>query len=193
MSPEAYIGEIALFAGADPKDNNWLPCDGRTMQASVYAGLYAVIGNAFGGTPNQTFNLPDLRGRVPVGAGKASSGTTYTLGQAGGSATATIGMNQLPQHTHGLGNISGGVIMASSHLGTTNTPDSTNNTIAAAFDPNGSTNMVYNSDTPNIPWNTGSEPVTLSTAGSGNPFSVMQTYMNVGFYICAIGQFPDPQ
>lgn len=193
MSPEAYLGEITMFAGTTINDPNWLPCDGRLLQVSEYGQLYVLIGNTYGGVNNVSFNLPDLRGRTPVGMGQAASGTNYVFAQAGGNATATISMAQMPQHSHGLVNITGGVMMASSHPGTTEVPDGTNNTIATAFDPNGITNMVYNSATPNVPWNTGGAAPTLSSTGSGQPFSVMQTYMPLSFFICVFGNFPAPQ
>ncbi len=192
MSPEAYLGEIAIFAGTSLTDPNWLPCDGRLLQVSEYGMLYALIGNTYGGVNNVSFNLPDLRGRTPVGMGQAASGTNYVFAQAGGSATATISMSQLPQHSHGLVNMTGGVIMASSHEGTTEVPDGTYNTIAAATDPNGSTNLVYNGATPDVPWNTGNAAPSLSVAGTGKPFSVMQTYMPLNFFICVFGNFPSP-
>lgn len=194
MSPDAFIGEVCLFAGGNIDDHFWLPCDGRNLPVGeTYNALYSLIGNAYGGVPNQNFNLPDLRGRVPIGMGQAASGTNYVLGQAGGSATATISMAQLPEHNHGMGNTSGGAIMVSSHAGASPTPDATNNTIAAAASAAGNDNAVYNNATPDIPWNTGSNPVVLSEAGSGAPFSIMQTYMAVGYYICFSGTYPSPQ
>jgi microcystin-dependent protein len=103
----APIGAIAPWAGTTAPDG-WLLCDGSAVSRSTYAGLYAVIGIAFGaGDGSSTFNVPDLRGRFPLGrdnmGGTAASRVTLehsavattTLGAAGGSQFAQ-------QHTHSL-------------------------------------------------------------------------------------------
>ena len=64
---------------------NWLICDGRAVSRSDYSELFAVIGTTYGsGDGSTTFNLPNLKGRVPVG--KDSSQTEFdTIGETGGS------------------------------------------------------------------------------------------------------------
>jgi len=194
MDQDPYTGEIALFAGINPNDNSWLPCDGRNLPVSGNETLYSLIGTTFGGVSGQNFNLPDLRGRVPLGSGKAASGNTYHLGQSGGNTQVSLTLAQLPLHAHPMGGASGGNFMVSSHAGTSPQPTATANTIAAAIDNGGGAepNNVYNGTTPNIPWNTGSNPVTTSVVGSATPFSIMQTYTVVGYYICIKGNYPSP-
>ena len=60
-------------------------CDGRAVSRSDYSELFAVIGTTYGsGDGSTTFNLPNLKGRVPVG--KDSSQTEFdTIGETGGS------------------------------------------------------------------------------------------------------------
>ena len=62
-------GTVVPFAGMEvPED--WLLCDGREVSRSEYDDLYAAIGTLYGiGDGSTTFNLPDLRGRAPFGAG----------------------------------------------------------------------------------------------------------------------------
>lgn len=96
---EEYIGVIKLFAG-NFAPNNFMFCNGQELQISQYQALYSIIGNYFGGTPPNTFKLPDLRGRVPIGFGTASSGTTYQWGQTGGQESVTLTQAQMPAHTH---------------------------------------------------------------------------------------------
>lgn len=48
---------------------NYLLCDGRSLSRTDYADLFAVISTTWGNESPTTFNLPDLRGRSPVGAG----------------------------------------------------------------------------------------------------------------------------
>lgn len=77
----------------------YLLCQGQAISRTQYANLFAAIGTTYGtGDGSTTFNLPDLRGRVPVG--RASSGTFATLNTTGGTETVTLDITQIPSHTH---------------------------------------------------------------------------------------------
>jgi microcystin-dependent protein len=82
-------GTISQFAGA-AAPAGWLICDGSAISRTTYSTLFDVIGTTFGsGDGSTTFNLPDLRGRVP--AGYAPSGghpDVSTLGNNDGVAAA---------------------------------------------------------------------------------------------------------
>lgn len=97
---EQYVGEIRLFAGTyAPVD--WHFCDGTTLAVSDYSALFSLIGITWGGDGRTTFNLPDFRGRVPVGMGKNSqTGTSYQYGAWGGSETVTLDLVTMPEHGH---------------------------------------------------------------------------------------------
>lgn len=59
------LGEIRLFAhNAVPK--GWPPCEGQELQIADYQALFSIMGNEFGGDGQLTFEMPDLRGRVPI-------------------------------------------------------------------------------------------------------------------------------
>ena len=89
------IGALLSFAGSTAP-LGWLMCDGAAVSRATYAALFAVIGTTYGvGDGSTTFNVPDLRNRVPVG-----SGSTYTRGQTGGAATVTLSSAQMPSHSH---------------------------------------------------------------------------------------------
>jgi microcystin-dependent protein len=60
---------------------HYLLCRGQSLDTTVYAALFAVIGYTFGGS-GASFNLPDLQQRFPLG--KAAAGTGSTLGGTGG-------------------------------------------------------------------------------------------------------------
>lgn len=63
-------GAVLMFAGPSAPEG-YLLCDGAAYDAGMYpeyAGLLAAIGHAFGGS-GDVFNVPDLRGRFPMGAG----------------------------------------------------------------------------------------------------------------------------
>jgi len=100
------------FAGSASPDG-WLLCFGQAVSRSTYADLFAVIGTAFGaGDGTTTFNVPDMRGRVPagkddMGGGAAGRLTTagsgvdgLALGASGGAQTHTLTTAQMPAHTH---------------------------------------------------------------------------------------------
>lgn len=90
-------GTMVQWAGASAPAN-WLLCDGTAVSRTTYATLFAAIGTAYGtGDGSTTFNLPDLRGRVPVGKNGGSFGT---LGATGGAETVTLTEAQMPSHTH---------------------------------------------------------------------------------------------
>ena len=84
------LGEIRLFAGIIDDDSNrpprgWEVCDGRLLPIGSYQPLYSAIGAVYGGDGIETFALPDLRSRVPVGNGTASRGLSYAIGEAAGA------------------------------------------------------------------------------------------------------------
>jgi len=82
--------------GRATADTGWLLCDGSAVSRTTYATLFGVIGITFGaGDGSTTFNLPDLRGRFPLG--KAVSGTGSTLG---GTLGALDHVHAGPSHNH---------------------------------------------------------------------------------------------
>jgi microcystin-dependent protein len=99
MAVEPYIGEISIvvFDYAPP---GWMLCDGTVLPVNQHQALFALIGNRYGGDGVQTFALPDLRGRFPLGMGLAAGRTARKLGDYGGVEQTALTLNQLPVHTH---------------------------------------------------------------------------------------------
>jgi microcystin-dependent protein len=95
-----YVGEIRIFAGNFPP-NGWAFCDGALLSISENSTLFTLIGTIYGGDGQTTFALPDLRGRVPIHQG-SSGGSSFVIGQNGGSETVTLTTNQIPAHGHAL-------------------------------------------------------------------------------------------
>lgn len=104
---EAYVGEVRLFAATYVPDG-WLACLGQQLPINQYAALYTLIGVNYGGDGKTNFQLPDLRGRVPMQVGQSPFGTvnvgtkggdTPTPITATGSAQITA-VSQLPAHNH---------------------------------------------------------------------------------------------
>lgn len=95
-------GTIKLW-GAAAAPSGYLLCDGSAVSRTTYAALFAVLGTTFGsGNGSTTFNLPDLRGRAPIGSGTGDAGgaTAHALGSKTGTETHTLIETELPAHTH---------------------------------------------------------------------------------------------
>lgn len=93
------VGSISLFAGTTAP-SGWLICDGSAVSRTTYANLFSVIGTTYGsGNGSTTFNIPNLKGKVPVGLD--SGDTSFdTIGETGGEKTHTLNVNEMPSHTH---------------------------------------------------------------------------------------------
>src|SRR3990167_3176576 len=66
--------------GASAAPTNYLLCDGTAVSRTTYAALFTAIGTTFGtGDGSTTFNVPDLRGRAPIGIGTGSGLTARSL------------------------------------------------------------------------------------------------------------------
>lgn len=70
---------------------NYLEMDGRSLLRADYPDLYAVLGILWGNDSDDTFNLPDARGRVPIGAGKGDYSLNQLDGLAGDMADRAVG------------------------------------------------------------------------------------------------------
>lgn len=96
---QPYVGEIRMFAGNFAPDG-WMLCQGQVLEIVDYGTLFSLIGTTYGGDGQQTFALPDLRGRVPVASGTAAGLSPYVIGQVGGQETVTLQVAQIPAHSH---------------------------------------------------------------------------------------------
>jgi microcystin-dependent protein len=94
-------GDLKITARANPPEG-WLVCDGAAVSRTTYSDLFAAIGTIYGaGDGATTFNLPDLRGRVPVtadGSAGRLNNSPDALGQSGGH-------EKLQSHSHGAGGL----------------------------------------------------------------------------------------
>lgn len=108
-APELPVGSLVPYAGAGAP-SGYLLCDGSAVSRTTYADLWDVLRNGTGSSPygngdgSTTFNLPDLRGRVPVGEDGAAGRLTASdaRGNSSGAEKHTLAANEsgLPQHKH---------------------------------------------------------------------------------------------
>ena len=169
---QPYVGEIRIFAG-NFAPAGWMFCDGSTLAISENQTLFQLIGTTYGGDGQTTFNLPDLRGRLPIHQGTGSSGISYTLGEQGGVESVTLTTQQIPQHTHSL--------LATTAVGTETNPGG--NVLANSQGP-----QPYIQEDPDGSLN----PQALSAIGASQPHNNFQPYLCVDFIISLFGIFPSP-
>ncbi|MEP6674462.1 MAG: tail fiber protein [Ferruginibacter sp.] len=89
-----YMGEIRIFAG-NFAPLGWMFCNGQILPISQYDTLFNLIGTTYGGDGQNTFAIPDLRGRVPV-----HQSSTSLIAESGGLEFVALTTAQLPVHTH---------------------------------------------------------------------------------------------
>ncbi|UOQ96783.1 tail fiber protein [Hymenobacter sp. 5317J-9] len=98
---DPFLGEIRLMPYSyAPK--GWLLCQGQIMSIASNTALFALLGTTFGGDGKSTFGIPDLRGRTYVGVGQGPGLSSYVAGQATGTESVTLQLNQMPAHVHSL-------------------------------------------------------------------------------------------
>jgi microcystin-dependent protein len=104
--PPIPVGVIQAYAGVNAP-YGWLLCDGSAISRTTYPDLYSALGTAYGaGNGSTTFNIPDMRGRVPMGAGAgAGQGASGTGVPSGTSLTTRTrgafgGDERMQTHTH---------------------------------------------------------------------------------------------
>ena len=160
-----YIGEIHPWAG-NFEPQGFLFCDGRLLAIADYDALFNLIGTTYGGDGQDTFALPDLRGRVPVHLGSG-----YVQGQVSGQESVTLTTSQMPSHTH--------AVLASSALGHVADP-------SAAYPAMDRDFPAYVDDL------TGFTQLgnTVSIAGGGQPHENMPPFVAVNYIIAVFGIFP---
>lgn len=91
----SIVGSIVAFVASPPVSSPFLPCDGSTYQKSDYPLLYDALNPVYILDVN-SFTVPDLRDRFPVGAGG-----NYLVGAVGGLDNVSLSVAELPSHSHG--------------------------------------------------------------------------------------------
>jgi microcystin-dependent protein len=170
---QPYVGEIRMFAG-NFAPAGWMFCDGSQLAIAENETLFQLVGTTYGGDGQETFNLPDLRGRVPIHQGtNPATGTTFTLAEQAGSESVTLTVQQIPQHNHAL--------MATNAVGTQANPGG--NLLANSQGP-----QPYIQENPDNSLNA----QTLTHVGGSQPHENRQTYLGINFIISLFGIFPSP-
>jgi microcystin-dependent protein len=161
---DPYIGEIRMFGG-NFAPNGWAFCNGQAMAISQNSTLFNLIGTTYGGDGVNTFNLPDLRGRLPI-----HQDNTFVMGQLAGTETVTLISNQIPQHTHGVAVLTNaGASSPSNAVYGGNTAD-----------------PIYTASAPSVAMNAG----VVGMGGGSLPHSNIMPYCVINFIISLFGIYP---
>ncbi|MFD1602882.1 phage tail protein [Flavobacterium artemisiae] len=175
---EGTLGEIRIFAGSFAPAN-WAFCNGEILSIAQYEALFVLIGTTYGGDGVNTFALPNLQSRIPIGTGQGPGLPNVVLGQMGGTETVTMSVNQMPGHNH----LATANISLAAFAGT----DTQGSPTGAVFAGAALTYSDLAADT-----NLKSETVTvnLGSTGQGAPIDIIQPYQALNYIICKLGIFP---
>ena len=123
------IGAILPYAGAEAP-YGYILCDGSEIERTKYSDLFDVVGTTFNGTTPlngvNTFKVPDLRGRFPLGKDNMDNAFTVpnntggyidagggnvdrvsgtapdNLGDSSGQSSNSLTIANLPDHEHNM-------------------------------------------------------------------------------------------
>ena len=162
---EPFLSEIKIVSFNFPP-KGWALCNGQFLPINQNQALFALLGTTYGGNGQTTFALPNLQGRVPIHVGSG-----HTLGEAAGSTSVTVSIQQLPTHTH--------PVNATNNAGnTTGAVGSVLAELNQAYGPGSGSGL------------TTLEPSTVSTVGGSQPHTNMMPYLTMNFIIALQGIFP---
>lgn len=189
---DSFIGTI-MAVGFNFAPRGWMTCSGQLLSISSNSALFALLGTQYGGDGVNTFGLPDLRGRVAVGANNGVAGritavngttggalTSAVTGTGTGTVTGSLTVANLPAHNHtATFTPSGGgsttvAIKVSTDAATTATPSSTSY-LAVGKSSGAQTPFLYRNDIGAGSTNLASDMATVSGGGSGGTVTVDNT------------------
>jgi microcystin-dependent protein len=161
---EPFLSEIKIVSFNFPP-KGWAFCNGQLLPINQNQALFALLGTTYGGNGQTNFALPNMRGQTPI-----HTGGGHSLGEAAGSTSVTVNIQQMPQHIH--------FEQASPSTANT-TPLAVGNLLASASDvyrpPDSLTSL---------------SPQTVSNVGGSQPHNNMMPYLVLNFIIALQGIFP---
>jgi microcystin-dependent protein len=166
---EPFVGEIRLFT-FKYAPRGWATCDGQLLTVAQNTALYSLLNITFGGNVGTNFQLPDLRGRVPVSLGGPKN---YQVGTKDGLETVALTEATAPPHTHRL------------------------NATKQQADKPGATGRLFAETKPvefyAVPQTNKTvtlAPASIGQSGGGKGHENMQPFLTINFCIALVGFYP---
>jgi len=160
---EPFLSEIKIVSFNFPP-KGWALCNGQLLPINQNQALFALLGTTYGGNGQTNFALPNIRGRLPIHMGNG-----HNLGEAAGSTSVTVNIQQLPTHLHTLN--------ATAAAGAVANP--TGNFFGAV-------NSMYGPPASLTTLNAAS----VTSVGGSQPHNNMMPYLVLNFIIALQGIFP---
>jgi microcystin-dependent protein len=155
----------------------WAFCDGQLMPISENDALFTLIGTMYGGDGQDTFALPDLRGRAPMHFGTSPFGTNRQIAEQAGVEQVTLTVNQIPNHTH---------TPTYATTGQVQSPD--NAILAAPRSTQAGVRLFATNQPPDVTF----PATTIVPTGQSQPHENMQPFLTINYIIALYGIFPSP-
>ena len=181
FAQDQYVGEIRVFAGSFAP-YGWALCDGSSIPINSNTLLFSIIGTTYGGDGVNTFALPDLKGRVPIGSGQAPGLSNYALGEKGGEESVTLTNSNMPIHAHNA------AVLVNSQNTTAVLP-SNNSSIATSGMYSGRSFIPFLTYTTAVPDVT-LQTITTNTAGNSSRVQLTPPRLVSNYIIALIGEYP---
>jgi microcystin-dependent protein len=173
MSP--FVGQL-LLVGFNFPPFQWAFCQGQLMSLSQNTALFSLLGTQYGGDGRSTFGLPDMQGRLAIGAGQGPGLTDYAMGEKGGTESVTVLQTEMAQHNH--------TVMGYAQFA--DQPSPTNQALSEAVNSAGSPVGVYATGIPGaLMANTAITP-----AGNSLPHTNLMPYQALNWIIALNGVYP---
>ena len=160
---EPFLSEIKIVSFNFPP-KGWALCNGQLLPINQNQALFALLGTTYGGNGQTTFQLPNLRGQVPIHMGNG-----HTLGEKGGTTSVTISQQTMPTHIHFF---TAADVNATGAIPTGATLAQSNNLYTAPA------NLVA------------LDPSSVTSVGGSQPHNNMMPYLVLNFIIALQGIFP---
>lgn len=170
---DPYLGELRIMPfGFAPE--GWALCNGQLLPISTNHALFSLLGTTYGGDGHQTFGLPNLQGRVPIGVGNG-----VKLGQQPGEYTHALIEDEMPRHTH--------VMQGKAATANTTIPDETASLAQGRSTGPGTPDVdIFGTGAPTVSfWRDA-----IATNGLGEAHDNSQPYLAMSICIAITGVFP---
>ncbi|MBW2962680.1 phage tail protein [Mesonia aestuariivivens] len=195
---DEYLGAIKYFA-FNFAPEGWKLCDGELLSISRYTALYALLGTTYGGDGQNTFGLPDLRGRTIVHPGYGPGLEPITWGEKDGVQKVTLTNVTMPYHAHLIVSGNGDQMVSVEtetkiHVGTGSVINETDYGsypfAAGGFTPNIYAEAAPSTDRVGSIYSQSIANGTTREVGGNIPVDIKQPFLGVYMCMCVEGIFP---